>query len=64
MTTRDKILDKLLQGVNCQAKARAKDFLCSDCLDRRCQKGRTCNAFLTLTDSFAIEIVASNCELN
>ena len=58
------IIDKALECMHIQAQARARDLLCYDCLDQRCQTGRICKAFLTMTDSIAWEIIAEKAELN
>ena len=60
----DLVTGKALEQVRIQAQARARDFLCDDCLDQRCRTGSLCKAFLTLTDSFAWEMVAEKAELN
>lgn len=58
------VTNKALERVRIQAQSVAKDFLCHDCIDKRCLSGSICKAFLTLTDSFAWEIIAEKAELN
>lgn len=58
------IEDKALERVRIQAQSVARDFLCYDCIDKRCLNDSICKAFLTLTDSFAWEIIAEKAELN
>jgi len=53
-----------LERVMPLAEEKARDFLCSDCRDVRCQLGAICNAFKMTSRSFAWEIVAANAELN
>jgi len=53
-----------LQKVMPQAQSRARDFLCHDCLDRRCLAGLPCKAFAQISKSYAWEIVAEKAELN
>jgi len=47
-----------------QAQSKARDFLCRDCLDKRCLAGLPCKAFNLITQSYAWEIVAEKAELN
>ena len=58
------IEERALEVVMPQAQSRARDFLCPDCLDRRCLANLKCNAFILLSKGYAWEIVAEKAELN
>lgn len=58
------IENKILEIVMPQAQSRARDFLCHDCLDKRCLAGLPCRAFSQISKSYAWEIVAEKAELN
>lgn len=47
-----------------EAKSRAREFLCHDCLDKRCLAGLPCKTFTLISKSYAWEIVAEKAELN
>ncbi len=59
-----RIEDITLEMVMPQAQSRTRDFLCRDCLDKRCLSGLPCKAFNLITKSYAWEIVAEKAELN
>lgn len=59
-----RIEDITLEMVMPQAQSRTRDFLCRDCLDKRCLAGLPCKAFNLITKSYAWEIVAEKAELN
>ena len=59
-----RIEDKALEMVMPQAQSRAREFLCRDCLDKRCHTGLPCRAFTLISKSYAWEIVAEKAELN
>lgn len=59
-----RIEDMALKNVMPQAQNRARDFLCQDCLDRRCLINMPCRAFILVSKSYAWEIVAEKAELN
>ncbi len=61
---RQYVENKALEQVRIQAQAIARDFLCTDCSDKRCLTGSICKAFIMLTESFAWEIIARRAELN
>lgn len=58
------IINKALQPVRALAEARARAFLCADCIDRRCVQGRICKAFDRQVEAFAWEITAEGAENN
>ena len=53
-----------LDRVAPEAHRRAKEYLCPECLDQKCQAGLICKAYNLIVDSFAWEIVAEKAELN
>lgn len=53
------VMDLIEDGMN-----RAREEICQTCLDQRCKTGKTCNAFVMLSRSYAWEIAARNAELN
>lgn len=42
----------------------ARQDICQDCLDRRCESGRTCKEFLRRSKAYAWEIAAERAILN
>jgi len=60
----DLIENKALERVMPLARQRARDYLCRDCLDRRCLTDSVCRAFIQIARSYAWEIVAEKAELN
>jgi len=55
---------KALEQVRVHAQKYAREFLCRDCLDKRCLTGSICRAFIIITDQVAWEIIAEKAELN
>jgi len=60
----DLVVRKAMERVFPEAARRAQDFLCGDCLDRRCQNDSICKAFIATTESFAWEIRSNGYEYN
>ena len=58
------IIDKALQRVHALTEARARAFLCPDCIDKRCEQGRVCKMFNRMVEAFAWEITAEGAENN
>ena len=58
------VVDRALEQVRLAAQQQARDFLCYDCIDKRCLNGSICKAFITMTDSMAWEMIAEKAELN
>ena len=62
---RGKIIEVIATGkVAEQAIVRTQEYLCQECLDRRCDKGQPCRAFEEIMKGFAWEIMAERAELN
>jgi len=58
------VIDKALEKARIRAQVIAREILCDDCLDRRCQTGSLCKAFFAMTDSIAWDITSGNAEDN
>lgn len=58
------IENKALDNVVKQAEDKTRDYLCTDCLDKRCVSGIPCNAFALITKGYAWELAAEQAELN
>ena len=53
-----------LQGLMDKAINKTREDICRDCLDRRCEQGRTCKEFLRRSKCYAWELAAEKAELN
>jgi len=53
-----------LQDLMDEAMIKARQDLCQDCLDRRCETGQICKEFLRRSKSYAWESAAEKAELN
>jgi len=53
-----------LQDLMEAGKSKARQDICLDCLDRRCESGRVCKEFLRRSKSYAWEIASEKAELN
>jgi hypothetical protein len=60
----EKVEKAALQRLMDRAEEQARQDICQDCLDRRCEKGRVCKEFLRRSKSYAWEIASEKAELN
>lgn len=58
------IANKATEDMRVKAQAKARDFLCYDCYDRRCMNDSFCPAFFTVTEDITWELIAIAAELN
>ncbi len=58
------VATKATEQMRIKAQARARDFLCYDCVDQRCRNDSFCPAFFTVTEDIAWELIAIAAEMN
>ena len=62
--TSEVIVNKATEQMRIKAQAKARDFLCHDCIDQRCRNDSICPAFMTVTEDITWELIAIAAEKN